>query len=100
MTIENNQTKSSRGGARAGAGRKVGSVTTKTREIAEKCAEMGLTPLEVMIESMMDFYQSGDREAAVRVAKDAAPYIHPRLSAIEVGSDSDKPMKMVVTWKK
>jgi hypothetical protein len=100
MTNENNQTKSSRGGARANAGRKVGSVTTKTREIAEKCAEMGLTPLEVMIESMIDFYQNGDKEAAVRVAKDAAPYIHPRLSAVEVGSDTEKPLKMVVTWKK
>jgi hypothetical protein len=98
MEVENNQEKSW-GGARAGAGRKAGSATLKTREIADKCAQMGLTPLEVMVKAMMDYWEEGDRENAVKCAKDAAPYLHPRLSAIEVAGDQDNPVKMVVAWK-
>jgi len=106
---ENNQTQSKRGGARKGAGRKAGSATQKTREIADKAAAAGITPLEVMLENM-DFAHSKastllqgliDRGADVpegfdqfkellrfrsiaqECAKDAAPYIHPKLAAIE-----------------
>ena len=99
MELENNQDKSSHGGARAGAGRKAGSLTAKTRDIANKCAELGLTPLEVMVDAMIKYHQEGDVENAVRVAKDAAPYIHPKLSSVELGSDADSPVKMVVSWK-
>lgn len=90
--IENNQTKSNgRGGARKGSGRKAGSATAKTREIADKAAENGITPLEVMLKAM--HYSMGKFDetevvdhlvAAAAFAKDAAPYIHPRLSAVEV----------------
>ncbi|KWT72245.1 MULTISPECIES: hypothetical protein [unclassified Variovorax] len=107
MTMfENNQTNSKnskgRGGARKNAGRKTGSATKKTREIADKAAEEGLTPLEVMLQTMralvgrFDTLQKAartdDERAAVPldfmieasgIAKDAAPYIHPRLAAIE-----------------
>lgn len=79
------------------AGRRPGSTNLKTREIADCAARAGRTPLEVMLENMRWFEQraaaaseTGDvdgearhRAAAVAVAKDAAPYIHPRLSAIE-----------------
>lgn len=80
---ENNQTHSKRGGARKGAGRKAGSATQKTREIADKAAAAGITPLEVMLEAMNSFRSSGDLEKAASFAKDAAPYIHPKLAAIE-----------------
>jgi hypothetical protein len=81
---ENNQTKSNgRGGKRPGAGRKAGSATKKTREIADKAAAAGVTPLEVMLEAMNSFRESGDLEKAAGFAKDAAPYIHPKLAAIE-----------------
>lgn len=50
--FENNQTKSKRGGARKNAGRKAGAATKRTREIADKAAEEGLTPLEVMLQTM------------------------------------------------
>jgi hypothetical protein len=65
------------------AGRKVGSATKKTREIADKAAEQGITPLEVMLEAMNAFRGAGDMEKAAGFAKDAAPYIHPKLAAIE-----------------
>jgi hypothetical protein len=81
---EKNQTKSNgRGGPRKGAGRPAGSATTKTREIANKAAEAGITPLEVMLEAMNSFRFAGDLEKAAGFAKDAAPYIHPKLAAIE-----------------
>ena len=36
------------GGARSGAGRKRGGANQKTREIADRAATLGVTPLEVM----------------------------------------------------
>jgi hypothetical protein len=85
---ENNQTKSGPGGARKGAGRKPGSATKKTRAIADKAAAEGITPLEVMLEAMNAFRSAGDLEKAASFAKDAAPYIHPKLAAIEhTGAD-------------
>lgn len=80
---ENNQNQSKRGGRRAGAGRKPGSVTKKTREIAEKAVEAGITPLEVMLEAMNAFRGMGDLEKAAAFAKDAAPYMHAKLAAVE-----------------
>jgi hypothetical protein len=112
------------GGKRVGAGRKPGSLTTKTREIASKAAEEGITPLEVMLQNMRHFYQvaldaeetlrgltaaeissqvgedatpeeqfkfllaevkktAGFRQMAQDAATDAAPFIHPRLAAID-----------------
>ena len=44
-----------RGGKRVGAGRKQGSLTTRTRKVAEKAAATGQTPLEVMLENMRHF---------------------------------------------
>lgn len=94
---EINQTKSNgRGGARPGAGRKPGSATKKTREIADKAAAEGVTPLEYMLQVMRDEPRSdlepGDQLKATMLrfeaAKAAAPYVHPRLAAIEhTGAD-------------
>lgn len=88
--LENNQGKSSHGGARAGAGRKKGSATAKTREIADKAAAEGITPLEYMLEVMRRPSDHEDekiqlaREAMrFEAAKAAAPYMHPRLAAVE-----------------
>lgn len=100
MALENNQEKSTHGGARPGAGRKPGSLTAKTREIAEKCAQANKTPLEVMVEAMIEAYDRKDFELATKYAKDAAPYMHPRLSNIELGSDSDSPLKLEISWQK
>lgn len=104
MSASNIQSKSSgRGGARKGAGRPPGSATKKTRAIADKAAKEGLTPLEVMLDAMTalhseanalgvgDEAEMGGRKvnrlallvSAAEVAKDAAPYMHPRLQAIE-----------------
>jgi len=116
--IENNQKKSkpkakpaNKGGARPGAGRKEGSLTKRTREIAEVAAAQGITPLEVMMSTMMALYKEAENctkhddhshegvghdhdimitesrikllNMAATIARHAAPYVHPRLSAIE-----------------
>lgn len=81
---ENIQPKSKRGGARKGAGRKAGSVTKKTREIADRAAAEGITPLEVMLQAMREALAKGGASAAFPFARDAAPYLHPRISATEV----------------
>jgi hypothetical protein len=64
-TVENNQPRQSNkkssgprpnnGGARSGAGKKVGAATKKTREIADNlAADGGLTPLEFMLQTMRE----------------------------------------------
>lgn len=72
------------GGARPGAGRKRGSVTKKTTEVAQRAAAQGITPLEVMLAAMRQAYRKKDMAAAAGFAKDAAPYMHPRLSAVQL----------------
>lgn len=88
---ENIQTKSNgRGGARVGAGRKAGSATKKTREIADRALAEGISPLEFMLAVMRNDSTHDDPRVQVQreamrfeAAKAAAPYIHPRLQAIE-----------------
>ena len=83
---ENNQTKSNgRGGKRPGAGRKMGAATQKTREIANAAASQGITPLEFMLNIMQD--QMAEPGVRLDAAKSAAPYVHPRLAAIEHSGD-------------
>ena len=72
-----------RGGKREGAGRKMGARNTRTQEIAVQATAAGITPLEVMLGAMRQSWEANDKDAAARFAKDAAPYVHPRLAAVE-----------------
>lgn len=69
------------GGAREGSGRKQGSASSKTREVADKAASEGITPLEFMLKVMRD--EQAPKAERLDMAKAAAPYIHPRLSSVE-----------------
>lgn len=73
------------GGRRPGAGRKPGSANRKTREIADRAASEGLLPLEYLLSVM----RNSKATMAMRLdaAKAAAPYIHPRLSTVEMQQD-------------
>ena len=81
---------SGRGGPRQNAGRKPGSPTKKTREVAVKAASLGITPLEFMLQVMRsecppgasDEERAGHFNRRFEAAKAAAPYIHPRLASI------------------
>lgn len=85
------------GGKRPGAGRKTGSATAKTREVANRIAESGDTPLEALAElrrwamkQFRDALKGKNFETAAKAAEVAAdwaakeaPYVHPKLSSIE-----------------
>ena len=79
-----------KGGKRAGAGRKKGGKNERSREIADKAAQAGVTPLEYMLERMRD--ETVEHAVRADMAKAAAPYVHPRLATIEHGSNPDKPV--------
>ena len=70
-----------RGGARPGAGRPKGRRSDKTAERLAAIEAAGITPLDYLLRLMRD----GTVEPAVRLdaAKSAAPYVHPKLNAIE-----------------
>lgn len=81
------------GGARPGAGRKPGGKNKRTVEIAKKAAEKGITPLEVMLEAMHSVYKESGAPAAVPFAKECAPYIHPKISNIELTGKNGGPVE-------
>lgn len=78
------------GGYREGSGRKKGSANKKSREIADKAAELGITPLEYMLQILRDDAQPGERRDWA--AEKAAPYMHPRLQTTTLQGDDKKPL--------
>ena len=82
-----------RGGLRPNAGRpkgKLGKRTKMNAGFAEEALLAGLTPLEYMLSILRD--ASNDQAARFAAAKEAAPYLHPRLAAIEHRGDADSPV--------
>lgn len=92
----------SHGGKRAGAGRKKGSLSTRTQEIAAAAASGGITPLEFMLSVLRDDKKTFDER--FKAAIQAAPYIHPRLASVEHSGEtthnviSDQPEKSTDDW--
>jgi hypothetical protein len=95
-----------RGGKRPGAGRKKNVPNRASANREREAAASGATPIGVMLRSMRLLLALADESAtdkkqfehyiraAAAVAKDAAPYIHPRLSTVE--STAGKPEKIIV----
>ena len=121
------------GGKRIGAGRKLGVLNTRTREVAERAMVEGKSPLEVMLENMRHFQQVAlDAEAVIEgltaeeicgeqlkpedqfrlllakvknaaalrqmaheCARDAAPFLHPRLANVQHSGDENNPVQVV-----
>lgn len=77
-------------------GRQKGQVALK-REARErllgKLDMMTVTPLEVMYLTMKDFWDEDNKIAACAIARDLAPYIHPKLTAIQQQIITDEPKK-------
>ena len=70
-----------RGGKRKGAGRPKGVRSSRTREVIEKAESEGITPLDYMLKVMRD--EGADEKRRDGMAIAAAPYLHPKLSAVE-----------------
>jgi hypothetical protein len=74
---------------------------TKSQLIAAEAREAGISPLEVLLTAMRELWlrahATGQMDAnlavqACAIAKDCAPYVHPRLASIEqVGSGATPP---------
>ena len=91
--------KAQNGGARRGAGRRPGIPNKAAREQQARAKAQGWTPLEVMLYAMRFFFKKyqdevakGDQadervvhkylKFACTVARDVAPYCHPRVKRI------------------
>lgn len=87
-----------RGGRRPGAGRPKGALNKRTKarlDVAAQALAAGKTPLEVMLEAMREAYETSGAIAAVPFAKEAAPYVHPRLSAVDANAQGDLIVELV-----
>jgi hypothetical protein len=97
-----------RGGKRPGAGRRK-HVPNKASAVREQEAQAtGLTPRDVMLAAMRHWWglaekHKGNRKLnesyllrAVAVAKDLAPYLHPRISATVPAPDAPQRTRVVV----
>jgi len=89
------------GGKREGAGRKRKSEnilsSAETKKLALKLAAKGnASPLEVMVAAMNHYLGAGNMAAASTIAKDAAPYFHPRLASTVIKGDADSPLLVKV----
>lgn len=90
-----------KGGKTPGAGRKKGSLNKRTVAIAEEAAQKGITPLEVMLEAMWFLYKKENaKEAngvgavrAAAMAEKCAPYMHPKISNIELTGKNGGPVE-------
>jgi hypothetical protein len=71
----------SRGGKREGAGRRAGTVNRASATKRAEIAASGLTPLDYMLQIMRD--DAAEPSRRDDMAKAAAPYVHPKLAAIE-----------------
>jgi hypothetical protein len=86
----------SHGGARTGAGRKRGAVARIDAEAREKALSGDQeSPLDFLLRIMRT---SADEARQVDAAKAAAPYVHARLSSVDVGNKDDKPFEQVIRW--
>ncbi len=96
------------GGSQPGAGRPKGAINKKTQDLIKKATEEGISPIEVLLNDMRFFYNLGEnkmqeamttepgkkqanafrastalKEIARDCARDAAPYIHPKLASVQ-----------------
>lgn len=88
-------------------GRQKGVANTKTREIAEKAIAKGITPLEVMLalmrkawtaagEALTDAEKERLEDKAAGHAKDAAPYLHPKLQPVDGRGSTDMNINIII----
>jgi len=77
------QSVSINGGKRPGAGRKAGVPNKRTAALQAAVESTGITPLEYMLQVMRD---SSDPKERLNAAVSAAPYVHAKLSSVEMNA--------------
>lgn len=81
-----------RGGKREGAGRKPGSPNKANAKRQEQIAASGLTPLDYMLAILRN--ENADPKDRMWAAEKAAPYVHPKLAAVEHTGKDGGPIQM------
>ncbi len=71
-----------KGGKRPGAGRKKGVPNKRTQEVQAAVEASGLSPLDYMLGVMRN--TAAEPRERLNAAVAAAPYVHAKLSAVEV----------------
>ena len=69
-----------------GAGRKPGNAVRRSREVADRAAESGSTPLEYLLAVVAN--PEADQKRRDWAAATAAPFCHPRLNATTIAAPS------------
>jgi hypothetical protein len=77
-----------KGGANPGAGRPKGSRNKRTLELQRQIEESGLTPLAYLLSVMRN--EQAEEPLRLEAAKAAAPYVHSRLSSIEMKAEIEE----------
>ncbi len=78
-------------------GRAKGTPNRATAAIAEEIAASGLTPLQHMLSVMRDELAPDDRRDDM--ARAAAPYVHAKLSSVEVGGPGGGDINITISPK-
>lgn len=84
----------SHGGKRQGSGRKAGSITERTRAVAERASSDGITPLDYMLGVLRD--DGADPKDRMWAAEKAAPYVHAKLASVEHSGKEGGPMVLEI----
>ena len=80
-----------------GAGRKKGTPNKATAKRQAEIAATGITPLEYLLQEM----RKVENEPSVRIdaAKAAAPYVHPKLSSVDINGSLNATLVIRHDWK-
>ena len=85
----------SRGGPREGAGRPAGIANKASIARQAEVAASGITPLEYMLSVMRD--DEADPNRRDDMAKASAPYVHPKLAAVEHTGKDGGALQVLIT---
>ena len=83
-----------KGGKREGAGRPKGTFAPAKKKLLDRIAASDRKlPLEIMLEAMEEAYKAGGAIEAFPIAEKVAPYLHPKMQAVEVSGKDGKPIE-------
>ena len=85
------KTRKINGGPRPGSGRKPGTPNKRTLKTQEHVEGSGITPLDYMLSVMRDGAEEPRQRLAA--AQAAAPYVHAKLSSVELTGKDGGPLE-------
>ena len=83
-----------KGGPKLG-GRRKGTTNKATARRKAEIAQSGLTPLQYMLGVLRD--ETNELPVRMQAANSAAPYVHPRLTSVELGGPDGKAIPITLT---